>query len=207
VAEIGQSSLHPPPTKYRLGSPASARSLLQTKVVSELKEKLRTWCAQNQWEEWKDRVVGVAGSFAYGSSTVNVVGRAGKTYHLSSGGDGNGLTIIGCLLDEEHWRALGEVVTWCEGKIKPAKKMAAPVNRETIAIDWTDVPLPDGWQYDGRNYVDFYGMKSRLRPDIEDVVKLEEKKRGGAVEEFNRSVDALDEDGVGLMQSYRYIKG
>ena len=190
----------------QLGRLKAESEMLRDKGLEQLAAMIGAWKVEHKFDQWKHKIVGVGGSFELGDKTISITGQRGKSFHMSSGGAGDGLCVFGACMGKAAWRAIDEIMEWAEGRIKPAKKTAAAVDREVIAAQYRHLSLPPDWQFDGKNYVNFYGQKSRLRPDIDEVVQLEKQRGEEEARRYNESVDELDDDGVGVLGVYKMIK-
>lgn len=179
--------------------------------LEKLRRGVKEWRAKFEGVGGVAIVTGVGGSFKSDNKTIAVVGNYGwsKSLHLSLGGSGDGLVVFGKYLSGAHFDSISELFLLAEVRSKFEKRdlpTLKDVNREKIGNEYKHLALPNGWQFDGKGYVDFTGGKKRLRPDIDEIVQVELDKRTDYVERWNESVEELDKDMLGVMKMFNVVR-
>ena len=190
----------------------SAKSSLKTLfVLAKQKVDLVRDCAGrlNDWparlSEWRSKH-SVQVQALFGSLEVKA---ADRTFGML-GLDGN--SAICSIWATQGDSALSAVlssdqnVVECEAALKALLQLCAttstskrdPRTRESITkaemkaiadrANRLNTPLPPGFAFDGRSYVDSFGARSRERPDLEDLANLWLQDQNNAIKETNLQV-------------------
>jgi len=77
---------------------------------------------------------------------------------------------------------------------------------KAVTKAYIDRKLPELWQFDGLNYVNYEGHVRTTRPDIEEIKKLEVERINTERRRYNDAVNGRDVESLSVMKTFEYIK-
>jgi len=129
-------------------------------------------------------VVGKKGYVVEGSRTrVTVVEARAEVVN------GGGVQVMGSKLSYQSLSALLELSRPYTKRVRPLRSRASLTQLEIAKVleEAKTRPAPDGWWYDGKNYVDFFGNSVTTRPDAEDLINEYLAKQNENIQQSNVS--------------------
>lgn len=100
------------------------------------------------------------------------------------------ITVEG-VFDEKEAHYLGDIIEHCVPFSLPDKSMKSagdlsPHELVQVQQKYSEEPIPEGWWFDGTSYVDIYGKRSTLRPDIDQLSDKFTREQNKDVKKYNQ---------------------